>query len=162
MRDLAVVTHEALLRAHEIAAAHAQRDRRLFTDIQLPGADGYELARGLRAAEERAGRVRTPVVALTASALRGERERCAQAGMDDLVVKPATLAMLARTLRRRLPDGAPPPPSEPVVDRSALDELTGGDEDLDRDIVTRYLQALSDDLDDLDALWEALRRTAAR
>jgi signal transduction histidine kinase/DNA-binding response OmpR family regulator len=133
----------------------------VFTDIQLPGADGYELARGLRALERSGRRDRTPVVALTASALRGESERCAQAGMDDLVVKPATLATLARTLRRWLPegawrdsDGAGVPPATPAIDRSALDELTGGDEDLNRDILTRYLRSLGEDLD---ALWQALR-----
>ncbi len=131
----------------------------VFTDIQLPGADGYELARELRALEERAGRGRAPVVALTASALSGERERCAAAGMDDVVIKPATLAMLARTLRRWLPDGVwsdagARPLAGPAIDQSALDELTGGDEDLNRDIVTRYLQSLGDDLE---ALWQALR-----
>jgi signal transduction histidine kinase/DNA-binding response OmpR family regulator len=130
----------------------------VFTDIQLPGADGYELARGLRALERQGGRDRVPVVALTASALRGERERCAQAGMDDLVVKPATLATLARTLRQWLPDGAwreaGAPAPGPAIDRSALDELTGGNEDLNREILTRYLQSLRDDLD---ALWQALR-----
>jgi len=140
------------------ALDHYERGRYglVFTDIQLPGADGYELARGLRALERRTGRHRTPVVALTASALRGERERCAQAGMDDLVVKPATLATLAGTLRRWLPDGAwrepaasGAPPAAPAIDRSALDELTGGDEDLNRDILTRYLQSLGDDLDAL-------------
>ncbi|MEA2243401.1 MAG: two-component system, NarL family, sensor histidine kinase EvgS [Solirubrobacteraceae bacterium] len=128
----------------------------VFTDIQLPGADGYELARGLRALERSGGRDRTPVVALTASALRGERERCAQAGMDDLVVKPATLATLAGTLRRWLPEAATAaaPAAAPAIDRSALDELTGGDEDLNRDILTRYLRSLGEDLD---ALWQALR-----
>jgi signal transduction histidine kinase/CheY-like chemotaxis protein/HPt (histidine-containing phosphotransfer) domain-containing protein len=135
----------------------------VVTDIGLPGADGYELARGLRALEARAGRARVPVVALTASALRGERERCADAGMDDLVVKPATLAMLSRTLRRWLPHvvwpaiasagtGAPAA-AAPVIDQSALDELTGADEQLNRDIVTRYLASLGTDLD---ALGQAL------
>ncbi|MEA2151623.1 MAG: two-component system, NarL family, sensor histidine kinase EvgS [Solirubrobacteraceae bacterium] len=148
--------------AADAAEAHERFDGcrygLVFTDIQLPGADGYELARGLRALEERAGRAPVPVVALTASALRGERERCAQAGMDDLVVKPATLAMLAHTLRRWLPHVAWTAPAAgaaaPAIDRSALDELTGGDERLNRDIVTRYLAALGDDLD---ALWESLR-----
>ncbi|MGI9100681.1 MAG: Hpt domain-containing protein [Solirubrobacteraceae bacterium] len=81
--------------------------------------------------------------------------------MDDLVVKPATLATLAGTLRRWLPDGAwrepaasGAPPAAPAIDRSALDELTGGDEDLNRDILTRYLQSLGDDLD---ALRQSLR-----
>jgi signal transduction histidine kinase/CheY-like chemotaxis protein/HPt (histidine-containing phosphotransfer) domain-containing protein len=143
------------------ALAQFERSRYglVFTDIQLPGADGYELARGLRSMEARAGRERAPVVALTASALSGERERCAAAGMDDVVVKPATLATLAQTLRRWLPDGIWSDPSAqpvagPAIDQSALDELTGGDEELNRDIVTRYLQALGDDLE---ALWQALR-----
>jgi two-component system sensor histidine kinase EvgS len=131
----------------------------VFTDIQLPGADGYELTRGLRSLEASAGRERAPVVALTASALSGERERCAAAGMDDVVVKPATLATLAQTLRRWLPeriwsDPAAQPVAGPAIDQSALDELTGGDEQLNRDIVTRYLQSLGDDLE---ALWQALR-----
>jgi signal transduction histidine kinase/CheY-like chemotaxis protein/HPt (histidine-containing phosphotransfer) domain-containing protein len=131
----------------------------VFTDIQLPGADGYELTRRLRSIEAAAGRSRVPVVALTASALSGERERCAAAGMDDVVVKPATLATLAQTLRRWLPDGiwsdpAAPPVAGPAIDQSALDELTGGDEGLGRDIVTRYLQSLGDDLE---VLWQALR-----
>ena len=131
----------------------------VFTDIQLPGSDGYELTRRLRALEAGAGRSRAPVVALTASALSGERERCAAAGMDDVVVKPATLATLAQTLRRWLPDGlwadaSAQPVAGPAIDQSALDELTGGDQALNRDIVTRYLQSLGDDLE---ALWEALR-----
>jgi two-component system sensor histidine kinase EvgS len=141
--------------AADAAEALARFDRRryglVFTDIQLPGADGYALARGLRAAERSAGRPRVPIVALTASALRGERERCAEAGMDDLVVKPATLAMLAQTLRRWLPDvsweGAGAAALDEVaIDSTALDELTGGDAALNRDIVTRYLVALGEDL----------------
>jgi signal transduction histidine kinase/CheY-like chemotaxis protein/HPt (histidine-containing phosphotransfer) domain-containing protein len=134
----------------------------VFTDIQLPGADGYELARRLRAGDLAAAKPRPPIVALTASAVRGERERCLEAGMDDLVVKPATLATLGQALRRWLPDcawpelpgGGAPPVGAPAIDRSALDELTGGDEQLGQEIVTRYLESLDEDLD---ALWRALR-----
>jgi signal transduction histidine kinase/CheY-like chemotaxis protein/HPt (histidine-containing phosphotransfer) domain-containing protein len=124
----------------------------VFTDIQLPDADGHELARGLRALEQQAGRGRVPIVALTANALRGERERCAQSGMDDLVVKPVTLATLARTLRRWLPDCEWPEETAaaPAIDASALDELTGGDAELGRDIVTRYLESLVEELDALE------------
>jgi len=116
----------------------------VFTDIQLPGADGHELARELRALERRLGLERRPVIALTANALRGERERCIEAGMDDLVVKPATLATLAAALRRWLPDCAwvTPAPDE----ASPLDELTGGDADLGREIVGRYLRSLEEEL----------------
>jgi CheY-like chemotaxis protein/HPt (histidine-containing phosphotransfer) domain-containing protein len=173
LEAIGFVTDTAADAAEALERFERSRYGLVFTDIQLPGADGYELARGLRALEQRAGRERAPVVALTASALRGERERCAEAGMDDLVVKPATLATLAQTLRRWLPSGAwsdrdasaaevgapfvtrvPSAAGQPAIDRSALDELTGGDEALNRDIVTRYLQSLGDDLD---ALWRALR-----
>jgi signal transduction histidine kinase/CheY-like chemotaxis protein/HPt (histidine-containing phosphotransfer) domain-containing protein len=153
------------------ALARFQRDGPyglVFTDIQLPGADGHELARRLRAYEAGAGRRRTPIIALTANALRGERERCAEAGMDDLVVKPATLATMARTLRQWLPgcawpdgaavDGTGAEPGagatrEPAIDASALDELTGGDPELGRDIVSRYVESLSEELD---AVWRAV------
>jgi two-component system sensor histidine kinase EvgS len=158
LESIGFVTDTAADAGEALERYEGSRYGLVFTDIQLPGADGYALARGVRALEQRAGRERAPVVALTASALRGERERCAHAGMDDVVVKPATLATLAQTLRRWLPDGAwrepGAPVAEPVIDRSALDELTGGDEALHRDILTRYLQSLGEDLD---ALWRALR-----
>jgi CheY-like chemotaxis protein/HPt (histidine-containing phosphotransfer) domain-containing protein/anti-sigma regulatory factor (Ser/Thr protein kinase) len=163
LQAIGFVTDTAADAVEALERCELERYGLVFTDIRLPGADGYELARRLRALERRDGRERTPVVALTASALRGERERCAQAGMDDLVVKPATLATLARALRRWLPDGvwrepaadAPAPPvAQPAIDRSALDELTGGDEALNRDILTRYLVSLGEDLE---ALGQALR-----
>jgi signal transduction histidine kinase/CheY-like chemotaxis protein/HPt (histidine-containing phosphotransfer) domain-containing protein len=161
------VTDTAADAAEALAAFARDRYGLVFTDIQLPGADGYELARGLRALESAAGCLRAPIVALTASALRGERDRCTDAGMDDLVVKPATMATLARTLRRWLPavDWQPLDEADarvdaaagngrPTIDRAALDELTGGDAELNRDIVTRYRESLGEDLD---ALGRALR-----
>jgi len=159
--------------AGDVREALAQLERvrygLVFTDIRLPGGDGYELARRLRAIEAEGGRARVPVVALTASALSGERERCAAAGMDDVVLKPATLATLARTLRRRLPETLWPDAAAvgPAIDQSTLDELTGGDEELNRDILTRYLQSLGDDLDAVrqalrDGDADALRRQAHR
>lgn len=57
----------------------------LFLDCQMPGIDGYETARLIRATEQNG---RMPIVALTAQAMKGDRERCLQAGMDDYVTKP--------------------------------------------------------------------------
>ena len=111
----------------------------VFCDLLLPTADGYELTRRLRELERAHGRGRTPVVALTASAVRGERERCREAGMDDLVVKPATPATMAATLKRWLPHIAWPPSFDPEV----LDELTMGDARMRDDVVTRYLETLA-------------------
>ena len=91
----------------------------VFTDIQLPHVDGYELARRLRDAERAAGHISTPLLALTASALQGELDRCRAAGMDDLVTKPTTMAILSATLRRWLPHVAWPEPEGGVAAAAA-------------------------------------------
>lgn len=106
LQTIGFVTDTAADAAEALECFERRRYGLVVTDIQLPGVDGYELVRGMRALERRAGRERAPIVALTARALPGERERCADAGMDDLVVKPATLATLARTLRRWLPEAS--------------------------------------------------------
>ena len=146
----------------------------VFTDIQLPHVDGYELAQRLRDAERAAGRARTPLLALTASALQGERERCRAVGMDDVVTKPTTMAILAGTLRRWLPHVAWPEPGTgivvstalpPAVDGSALDELVAGDAELGARILTAYAASIQDEVTRMaEALAEddhdALRRLA--
>jgi CheY-like chemotaxis protein len=68
--------------------------------------DGYETAAAIRRHE--AGRRRTPIVAMTANTIEGDRERCTQAGMDDYLSKPFRMVMLERILRRWVgPNGAP-------------------------------------------------------
>lgn len=149
------------------ALAHCDQTRYglIFSDIQLPGADGYALARSIRDLEASRGQARTPLVALTASALRGERDRCRAAGMDDLVVKPAPLATLARALQRWLPhlawaagSGAQSGDGDDdgvALDRAVLDELTGGDDGLREQVTGRYLASLTEDLDGLNAALDA-------
>jgi two-component system sensor histidine kinase EvgS len=143
----------------------------VFTDIQLPHVDGYELARRLRAAEERQGRERVPLLALTASALQGERDRCRAAGMDDVVTKPTTMGILAGTLRRWLADvpwpAAPPlaaerPAIPAALDGDALDELAAGDDRLAAQIVARYIASVPEDVAALAAALDAGDLTGVR
>ncbi len=72
----------------------------VFMDLQMPDIDGYEAAREIRRIET-AG-VSVPVVALTASAIKGELEKCLEAGMDDLICKPVEPKILEGVLRRFL------------------------------------------------------------
>jgi CheY-like chemotaxis protein len=75
----------------------------VLADLHMPVMDGYELTRRLRAAEAETGAVRTPIVAVTANAMRGEEEHCLAAGMDGYLAKPVSLARLQATLDRWLP-----------------------------------------------------------
>ena len=69
----------------------------ILMDVQMPHMDGYTATRHIRAHET--GR-RRPIIAMTAAAVAGERERCLEAGMDDFLTKPVDAARLADTLKR--------------------------------------------------------------
>jgi PAS domain S-box-containing protein len=75
----------------------------VLADIHMPRMDGYELTHRLRELEaERHVQARTPVVAVTANAMKGEEERCLAAGMDAYLVKPVNIDWLRATLVRWL------------------------------------------------------------
>ncbi len=71
----------------------------IFMDVQMPVVDGLEATRRIRQRERDRGR-RHFIVAMTANAMAGDRERCIEAGMDDYVSKPVTPAALAAALER--------------------------------------------------------------
>jgi CheY-like chemotaxis protein/HPt (histidine-containing phosphotransfer) domain-containing protein len=78
----------------------------ILMDGQMPETDGFEATRLIRARE---GAHRTPIIAVTASAMSGDRERCLAAGMDDYVAKPIGPEQLQEVLRRWVPEASPPP-----------------------------------------------------
>jgi len=71
----------------------------ILMDVQMPVMDGFQAVASIRAIEQPSGR-RTPILALTAHALHGDREECLRAGMDDYISKPVQLADLADRLNR--------------------------------------------------------------
>lgn len=72
----------------------------VLMDCQMPGIDGYQAATAIREMGKD-----IPIIALTASALQGERERCLESGMSDYLSKPYTQQALKETLNRWLRQG---------------------------------------------------------
>ena len=80
-----------------VRVAAARRFDMILMDCEMPGVDGYEATRRIRVAEAGHG-TRSVIVALTANALAGDRERCLEAGMDKYLAKPISAAALAVVL----------------------------------------------------------------
>jgi two-component system sensor histidine kinase EvgS len=86
-----------------LAAWAPGRYAAVLADIHMPHMDGYDLARRLRAAEDERGGTHTPIIAVTANAMKGEEERCLAAGMNAYLLKPVSIEQLRTTLERWLP-----------------------------------------------------------
>jgi PAS domain S-box-containing protein len=135
-----------------LAAWAPGRYAAVLADIHMPNMDGHELAQRLRAAEaETRGAQRTPIVAVTANAMKGEEERCLASGMDAYLAKPVRIERLAATLERWLPTG-----------RNGTDHRDDRDQTettraIDCDVLTAWL---GDDRAAIDTLLSKFRDTA--
>jgi CheY-like chemotaxis protein/HPt (histidine-containing phosphotransfer) domain-containing protein len=116
----------------------------VLMDVQMPDLDGLEATAALRVRERNRG-TRVPVIALTAHAMRGDRERCLVAGMDEYVTKPVQpeelLGMIARAVQRRPAPGRTEHDARQgteVLRHETLRANTGDDRALLREIVDLF------------------------
>jgi PAS domain S-box-containing protein len=116
----------------------------VLMDCQMPVMDGFDATREIRRREAALPNARrVPIIALTAGAVVGDREKCLAAGMDDYVTKPFSLEQLKQALRRWLPARVEAQTGVPRIDRQALERMralrgTGGSELVAR-VVDAYL-----------------------
>jgi two-component system sensor histidine kinase/response regulator len=121
----------------------------VFMDVQMPIMDGFEATAAIRSGKTAVPDPRVPIIAMTAHALKGDRERCIEAGMDDYLPKPlaprAVVAVLDKwlALSPKQPIATPAvsaPDSPAVFDRPALVERLLGDLDLVGEIIAGFLE----------------------
>ncbi len=124
----------------------------LLTDLHMPEMDGFELTKNIRAQE--AGQKHIPIIALTANALKGEREHCLNTGMDDYLSKPAQLEDLRSILEKYLSGNKAAADAKPAsqsaataseaesstvpVDIHVLEQLVGDDPEMIKDMLQDY------------------------
>jgi CheY-like chemotaxis protein len=111
----------------------------VLMDVQMPEMGGLEATQAIRVREEATGR-RVRIVAMTAHAMAGDRERCLAAGMDGYLAKPVEPAALFAAVEQRDVETTrtAAPALSPVVDRASLIERLGGDEALLREVIKLF------------------------
>nr|WP_279593770.1 response regulator [Pseudodesulfovibrio sp. S3-i] len=165
-----IVTAENGLEVLSILEARGREIDLVLMDVQMPEMSGIEATRAIRESDGRLYDRSLPVIALTAYAMMGDRERMLDSGMDDYVSKPVDMHKLSEAIVRsmagrskasrgavRKAAAAPPlprqaiPESKPVkLDMEALTQRFSGNMELFKDILDLFLLEARQKLDDLD------------
>lgn len=146
LRKLGYRAHVAENGRAVLAAMQSARYDLILMDCQMPEMDGYETTRAIRA-DRLFGGARIPIIAMTANAMQGDKERCLEAGMDDYLAKPISVEAMREKLAHWL-DGAGVGAQEQadqtsarmaVIDRKTIDRLYELQQEGEPDIVAEMI-----------------------
>jgi CheY-like chemotaxis protein/HPt (histidine-containing phosphotransfer) domain-containing protein len=163
--------------AEGVEAARSGRYSVILMDLQMPVMDGLTATRQIRASETH-GHI--PIIALTANAMSGDRERCEAAGMDGYLTKPLEVDRLRNALTKlgmareisasaallaEIRPAATPGSQRPPVDLRALNNLIGDDPEFARELIATFIHSSEQQLTEIAAAIaggqrEVLARTA--
>jgi len=145
MRVLQKMGHTPVLAQNgkeALALASAEKFDLVFMDVQMPEMDGLAATAAIRESEKNSG-THLPIFAMTAHAMKGDRERCLEAGMDGYITKPMRFSDIEQTLAGLA--RAPVMPAKPAAEAASWNRAEalariGGDEELLRDLCQIFLE----------------------
>jgi two-component system, sensor histidine kinase and response regulator len=133
-----------------LSAFEKERFDLVLMDVQMPVMTGFQAVAAIRE-QERATGAHTPIIALTAHAMNGDRQRCLDAGMDAYLTKPIRARKLLNSIEnvmsglRETPAGVPDLPSKKtLLDRAAMLDSVGGNHKLLRAVINVFLKNCPD------------------
>ncbi|MDY6851148.1 MAG: response regulator, partial [Thermodesulfobacteriota bacterium] len=139
----------------------------VLMDCQMPEMDGFEATKTIRDAKSAVKNHEVPIIALTAHAMKGDREKCIKAGMDDYISKPFEPRQLIEAIEQALAGRVSLPhdkasetktQGEEIFDRAGLLDRILGDEELLKEVLEIYLQETPGHIE---SIKEALKKSDA-
>ena len=128
-----------------VEASAAEDYDMILMDVQMPEMDGLTATRTIRKREANSGCKRIPIIAMTAHALKGDQERCLEAGMDDYLTKPIKFSELFEKLEKwsqplEVAESDPTDPATPQFNEKVALKMVDGDADTLHEIADLFLQ----------------------